>query len=227
MNKEEFLKILKEQVINSKQFTFGENHFLIIYNYLNVDYKIEWGSTHNYKYGYHIWFCCEFIKNFTICRKTQNYNTLIITEDSIKNNKKNLTKKLQTLAVRIREQVEINDFVKKIEKEFTIKVKNFISKELNFNKIKMKFFCTSEWNIYKHNSKIIRVFEYLTITVRFNHKNVHYYYSFKCYHPSKWDNDYSNNRKKITLKNKNITYQKKQITNIIRYAKLKNIFNNG
>jgi len=226
MNKEETLNIVEEQVRTSKQFTFGERY--ITYNYLGVDYNIDWNYTYEPRYGHHIYFCCNFIKNFYIYRKQQNYNTSIIIDSSIEKDNKNIIKKLQILSKRIHEQVEINNFIEKIQKEFTPKVKNFISKDLGSNEINMRFSYITEWNNYKNRNKLIRRFEYLTITVRFNHENVSYHYNFKCFHPSKWDNEYSKiETKKITLQNKNVSYNKKQITNIIRYAKLKNIFANG
>jgi len=119
MEENDVKKILEEQLEKSKDLSLNSNDN-IIYIYQDKEYKIEWNKTWDSRFGYHVWFNCNFIENFNIYNRTQNINYISITTDSIEKNNKNILRKINILTKRIREQVEINDFVKKIKKEFTV-----------------------------------------------------------------------------------------------------------
>lgn len=226
MQENEIIEILKQQLQGQKNYTFDNS--LILYKYKGVDYKIYWDKNWDSRLGYIVNFRCDFIKNFSINRKTQHINAISLTISSLENDNRNVIRKLRILSNRIQEQLDINNFVSKLKKDSSRKIIPFLEKELNtsIKDIDVKFFYNEEWYNYKqsYTKKIIRTFNGLTITVRLKYQNVNYHYSFYSECPSKW-NDIE--LKKIKLKSKDENFSRKQITNIIRYAKLKNIFANG
>ncbi len=227
MERIDILKLLAEQLKNSKDLSLNDNED-IIYNYQGVKYIIEWNKNYTYRFGEYVVFFCYFIKNFTI-KKTQNIRNIVVTLDSVEKSHKILIRKIKTLTGRIRIQVEIDDFISKSKKESTQKILNFFKKKLDFNSISnMNIHHNEYWYNYKQHyptTKIVRMFNYLNVSVKFKYNNSSYFYKFKCEFPSKWSDVAI---KKITLLQKEETFNNKQIiTNIIRYAKLKNILKNG
>jgi len=232
MQKDELVELIKEQIQNQKDFTFDNTNGLIIYTYKGVDYNIEWDKDWESRYGNYVWFRCRFIKNFIINKRTQEIDRISIKSSSIEKDNKNIIKKLKILSKRIREQLEMNEFDNEIKSFCTPKTVKFVGKDLNIPSEDVRTDCTiyyrTDWFNYKcgYPSTIIkRTFNGLSISLRIKVENIDYLYSFHCEYPSKWS---FAKIKKIILKNKEETFVgRKQITNIIRYAKLKNIFANG
>ena len=224
MEKIELKRILSEQVEKAKDITFENKR--LIYNYLGVNYIIEWGKDHNYRFGYHLWFSCNFVKSFSLHRKTHNIGFICIKTDTIDNNNKSIITKINTLKSRIHTQVEMNSFIENSKKEAMQRVTKFVKKDLDESVVINIWSSEDWWNSRQTypTTKIIRTFNYLNVSVKVKHENINYRYEFQCEFPCKWN---TTKLKTIVLKSKTEDYTNKQITNIIRYAKLKNIFANG
>jgi len=225
MDIQEVKKVITEQVENSKELSFKGDE--IIYRYLDKDYIIEWDKYYNYRLGDHVTFYCHFIKPIKLHRRTQHIDCLSVTYSSIEKNNKYIITKLNILKNRIQNQLEINNFLEKSGKEAKQRVEKFIKKNLD-ESVDIKFWISDDWWTHRQSyptTKIVRTFNRLNVSATVSYENIQYQYSFLCEFPCKWNDT---KLKKIIMNNVSKTYQKrKQITNIIRYAKLKNIFANG
>lgn len=217
--------IINEQIKGRKDLSYDNGQIVFLYD--KEEYRIDWDNTHNFRYGYVIEFWCDFINNFTIGRKTIGWREIKLTEDSLYKSHKNINKKINVLIKRIKEQKEINDFVKKNSIEDEKKVFKYLGKELgikDFKDIKFLFNVKQDWTFYRewNSNKIVRSFRNFTYTLTFKYEDKRYNYNYMSYHPSKWNDT---ELIKIVLTSKYITnLTPLKITNRIRYAKLKNLF---
>lgn len=226
MLRERVENTIKEIIPKSKDFYLDDSNN-IIYTYKGEKYTIRWDKRWSYRLGDYIEFSNLFINDIRMYKRYTSLSTIGLTESSYLSNPKKILSKIRVLSKRIREQNEVVEFQSKVQKEFKPKVINWVLKEFGVQSIdefeKFQLRDNYEWNTNKKGNTVERTFRYVKFNVYITKDNISYSYGFSGYYPCKWNDT---ELKMLVLDNSSEKYLKsKQITNIIRYAKLKNLFN--
>lgn len=218
-----YLGIIEESIKNHKKFSYDDGKISYCYN--GVNYTITIYTNWNSRFGDHINLRCDFIKNFSITMRQHSWDEVSIISTSLEKNNA-IINKLNVLAKRIKDQVKINEHHNIVESEFSPRIVDFIKKRIGEPNLDIKIHISENWYNYRtYKNKLVRELTCFIFSAKVRIDNRRFVYRFEGFYPSDWSPG-STTTKKILLTSDSEFYDKPiQITNRIRYAKLKNIFN--
>lgn len=221
-SKQKIFKIIEKTIEDSKDFSIKNgDEYCITYKYLNKLIKIYYNYDYNNRLGFHVVFSTKSFPSFTY-----KHNSFSITEKTIQKNNKLILTRLRKLAKKINTYQNLQLFIEKEKKDILRRIKNYIIKDVGIPKNhELNISCDPKVDYYKFiDSKKYKLFlRNICVSICFNYNNINYCYVFSCNTPSEWSYPWSNNIKNIKIIKCEKNFNNKKISNIIRYAKLKNI----